>query len=188
MNRPDIYDPLSNASQNDERGFTLIELMIVVGIIGVLVSIAGPQYAAYQRKSLQSEAKIAMSAIYSLEKSFYSEYNAYVFGMDAIGYTPEGRRRFYAHSLCWGGPWTGTVTGFSGAIGSNWHAAYNQPHTITHIYTIVGGTSYFANCTSYGNDPQTFRAYAVGQLKQGGETDGWEITENKILRNFNSGI
>lgn len=171
-----------------EKGFTLIELMVVVGIIGILVSVAGPQYGSYQRKSLQSEAKIALSAIYSLEKAFYAEYNAYSFGMDAIGYTPEGRRRFYAHCLCWGGAWTGTVTGFTASIGSNWHTAYNQPHTITHTYTTVGGTSYFANCADYGDNPQTFRVYTVGQLKPTGETDGWEITDTKILRNFNLGI
>lgn len=62
-----------------QSGFTLIELMIVVGVIGILVSIAVPSFQKYQRKAMQSEAKLALAAIYTAEQAFYSEYAAYVF-------------------------------------------------------------------------------------------------------------
>src|SRR4051812_18447398 len=95
--------------KQQEAGFTLIELMIVVGIIGILVSIAAPNFAKYQAKARQSEAKIALADIYTGEKSFYSEYSAYAGAFDAIGYAPEGARRFYG--VGWSAAHTTTISG-----------------------------------------------------------------------------
>jgi len=52
-------------------GFTLVELMIVVAVIGILSAIAIPQYDQYLRKSQRAEAKTALSGIAQLQETFY---------------------------------------------------------------------------------------------------------------------
>ena len=67
-----------------EHGFTLIELMIVVAIIGILAAIAIPNFLTYQLKSRQSEAKTNLQAIKTSSVAFQSERGCYV-GMTAEG-------------------------------------------------------------------------------------------------------
>ena len=67
-----------------QKGFTLIELMIVVAIIGILAAIAIPNFLQYQMKSRQSEAKTNLQAIRTSEIAFQAERGCY------IGAVPEG--------------------------------------------------------------------------------------------------
>ena len=67
-----------------QKGFTLIELMIVVAIIGILAAIAIPNFLQYQMKSRQSEAKTNLQAIRTSEIGFQAERGCY------MGVTREG--------------------------------------------------------------------------------------------------
>lgn len=67
------------------RGFTLIELMIVVVIMAVLASIALPSYTNYAQKARRSDAKIALSKAAALQERFFLKSNAYTSNVNELG-------------------------------------------------------------------------------------------------------
>jgi type IV pilus assembly protein PilA len=78
------------------RGFTLIELMIVVAIIGILAAIAIPNFIKFQARSKQGEAKANLKAWFTTERAYLQEKDRYSPNILAIGYAPErGNRYFY---------------------------------------------------------------------------------------------
>jgi len=98
-------------------GFTLIELMIVVAIIGILAAIAIPNFLRFQLKAKSSEGKTNLAAIRTAEESYFAEFGVYVSsepsptlignnqkvtfthaipdaGFDIVGWEPEGQVYF----------------------------------------------------------------------------------------------
>ena len=59
------------------KGFTLIELMIVVTIVGVLASFALPQFSEYVLQSRRSEARAAIEEIRNLQEEHFQNYKVY---------------------------------------------------------------------------------------------------------------
>ena len=163
-----------------QAGFTLIELMIVVGIIGILVAIAAPNFARYQSKARQSEAKIALAAIYGGEKSFYSEYAVYVGSMDAIGYSPEGSKRFYA--VGWAAAPNAVNGGYAGALTSHSIGAEGNTYTCVTATTSTLGPATGANAA-------TFVVNAEGCIRaDAANFDRWSIDDVKNLQNWGLGV
>ena len=62
---------------NNIKGFTLLELIIVVAIIGLLAAIAVPGYIGYQRRAVRTEAFSNLEALRLLEEQFFAENNRY---------------------------------------------------------------------------------------------------------------
>jgi prepilin-type N-terminal cleavage/methylation domain-containing protein len=60
-----------------QRGFTLVELMIVVGMVGALAAIAIPNFLSYQARSRRSEAWVNVSGIVVAQKSYFAEKDTY---------------------------------------------------------------------------------------------------------------
>jgi len=67
------------------KGFTLIELMIVVAIIGVMSAIAFPSYDSYMKKSRRADAKVGLSKIADKQERFYLQNNTYTNSFAAAG-------------------------------------------------------------------------------------------------------
>jgi len=59
------------------KGFTLIELMIVVAIIGILAAIAIPNFLRFQARAKQSEAKQNLGAIFTAYTAYFSDNNTF---------------------------------------------------------------------------------------------------------------
>lgn len=75
-------------------GFTLIELMIVVAIIGILAAIAIPNFINYQCKSKQSEAKYALGFIRTNQESYLAEYNTYTASLTQLGFVQKSGAKY----------------------------------------------------------------------------------------------
>src|SRR5438128_9829256 len=76
------------------KGFTLIELMIVVAIIGILAAIAIPNFMTYQAKSRQSEAKVGLGGIFTTATSYFAENGTYSVLPTGLGYSPAGSPKY----------------------------------------------------------------------------------------------
>lgn len=81
------------------KGFTLIELMIVVVIIGILAALAIPNFLRYQARAKQSEAKTNLGAIYTNEIAYFGENDTFG-ALASLDWEPEGRTKYaYATTL-----------------------------------------------------------------------------------------
>ncbi|HEY5665930.1 MAG TPA: prepilin-type N-terminal cleavage/methylation domain-containing protein, partial [Gammaproteobacteria bacterium] len=67
-----------DSSAKTKRGFTLVELMITVGLIGVLSAIAVPNFIAYQARSRRSEAYANLASLARAQKAYLAERNQFL--------------------------------------------------------------------------------------------------------------
>ena len=78
-----------------KKGFTLIELMIVVAIIGILAALAIPNFIRFQARSKQSEVKANLKSLFTAERSYFQEHDTYSCNIRVIGFNPERGNRYH---------------------------------------------------------------------------------------------
>ena len=82
----------------NNKGFSLIELMIVLAIIGVLGAIGYPSYDSYMKKSRRSDAKIGLQRMADRQERFYLQNNTYTAGAANVGGTGT-EKNYYVLSI-----------------------------------------------------------------------------------------
>ena len=81
----------------DDRGFTIVELLMVISIIGILASTSAVFFEYYRSKSKSTEAKLALSAIFTSQEIFKNSFNMYSNCLQDMGYQFAGAdKSFYA--------------------------------------------------------------------------------------------
>lgn len=132
--RPEMIAP------NKRAGFTLLELMIVVCIVGVLAAVAIPAFYGYRMRTRAAEAPVFLGEIRQREEAYRAEFYQYcaagwspasyaapdtastfdtsVSGWEMLGAMPDGPVRFHYRVLT-GVPGTPAVAGIDGLTGDD---------------------------------------------------------------------
>ncbi|MHB8482148.1 MAG: type IV pilin protein [Nitrospiria bacterium] len=150
-----------------QTGFTLIELMIVVAIIGILASIAIPNFLKYQARAKTSEARANLKGIFTSELAYYAEFNKYS-TLVGVNYPPIGTLR-YSYSA-------NTNSAEPGFAGNSTLASWT---------TAQGGC--LQSIANLGNSSAGFTAGAWGNINNNSPVDQWTISDQNNLCNAQMG-
>ena len=189
----------------NQKGFSLVELMIVVAIIGLLAAVGVPQYQKFQARARQGEAKSSLSALYSSTQSFYGEWNYYTADLADIGFGVTGTGLRYVTGfvgICSGYPAPGATFGGPAQDAGN---IWSDSATVCQNGAAQWGTGATPACTAYfarpagagscdntaGGAASTFVALSGGNPNNSftpAAVDVWTINQVKLIRNVTNGI
>ena len=80
--------------QRMSKGFTLMELMVVIAIISILSALAVPSFLQLEARAKQAEVKTNLRALYVAEKAYYQEQSSYSPQVATIGFAIERSNRY----------------------------------------------------------------------------------------------
>ncbi|MFO8058317.1 MAG: prepilin-type N-terminal cleavage/methylation domain-containing protein [bacterium] len=158
----------------NRKGFTLIELMIVVAIIGILAALAIPDFMKMLAKSKQSEAKTNLGSIFNLMTAYHGEHSTYADTFNLIGFAPEGEN-LYTYRL------SAAATDCTPDQLSTENCSQIQTHESK-------GNNNQCDASSQNAGPAdvtqtTFVCFACGNVDNDDFIDIWTVDESKHLTN-----
>jgi type IV pilus assembly protein PilA len=146
------------ARRDDERGFTLIELMVVVLIIAILIAIAIPTFLGARQRAQDRAAQSDLRNGLTAEKTFYTDAQSYSTDTSTAG------MKGIESSLDWGGKLTvsvGNVTGTDGNVVCL--SETSKSGTVFNIADVASGVNagtYYNKSGSCSTTPATVAAAA----------------------------
>ena len=145
---------------NGQKGFSIVELLIVVGIIGVLASVGLPKMQVFLAKSKRAEVKTVLGSLNTFEQAYYADNSKYGTDLD-IGFskvlgTPNMKfnTAIWTFDLLPAAPDTGFTGRMVAAAGALCKGAISESWTITAI-TPTTGFNGAAAATAGGTDWKT---------------------------------
>lgn len=185
---------------NNQRGFSLVEIMVTVAIMGVLATLAAPNYLLYVATARRSEAKNALSEIYTAQKMFYAENKTYTYCLWEAGYQPlANAQRYYLTGYingignqcrgqsCWISNYQrGTVCQFNGVAwgGSNRNSATFAMNRWANPALTGAGIA-----PNFSVGEKFFNAVAFGSISANSRVfDVWEITHAGVVNHVQDGL